>query len=145
MKRVLSVLCLVAVMLSINCVSAFAAENTNAVEIATVSADATMSTRATSPGLWYEEDMGYYGIHNFNVTPEKGANLNVWLKNSHPVWLTVYKTNFLGMYSKVYEERLAAGERDVRVDTNANGKKYLVKIQTDEGSGATMSILVYQN
>ena len=125
--------------------SAFATESTNAAEMETVSTNTTVSIRATSQGLWYEENVWYYGIHQFNVTPEKGANLNVWLKNNYPVWLTVYETNALGMYSKVYEERLGAGERDVRVDTNANGKKYLVKIQTDEGTGALMSFLVYQN
>lgn len=147
MKRFLSLLCSITLALSLTCVPAFAAEVDTVPESKTVVADFdnSISPAAESKGLWYEENLWFIDIHSFNVTPESGANLNVWLKNDNPVVLTVYKTNMFGGYSKVYgPTKFDAGERDVRVATNCNGKKFLVKYQSAL-DGSVMSTLVYQN
>lgn len=107
---------------------------------------------ATSKGLWYEENTSNWSgvsdaVYNAPVTPEKGAALNVWLKNDLPVSMQVYETNWYGGYTKVYQTSFSAGERDVKVVSNCNGKKYLVQLNRDISSvfAPTISILVYQN
>lgn len=110
---------------------------------ATVNANA-----ATSKGLWYEENSTSWGtfVHNATVTPEQGANLNVWLKNDAPVTLQVYKTNAFGGYTKVYQSgTIEAGERDIMVVTNCNGKRYLVQMNRKLNQTPTYSWLIYQN
>lgn len=150
MKRFISFLCSIVLALSMACVPVFAAENdpaqnTDEPKAGVTDFDNSISPFATSLGLWYEENLWFIDFHSFNVTPESGANLNVWLKNDNTVVLTVYKTNIFGGYSKVYgPTTFNAGERDVRVATNCNGKKYLVKFQSAI-DGSVMSTLVYQN
>ncbi len=147
MKRFISMLCSIALVMCMACVSTFAAENATIVDIneTEITDNSSVLPRATSKGLWYAENLWFIDTYSFNVTPESGANLNVWLKNDNPVLLTVYKTNAFGGYSKVYgATRFDAGERDVRVATNCNGKKFLVKFQSAI-DGSTISTLVYQN
>lgn len=147
MKKLLSLLCCLGILLSMSTTSVFAAntdyESAKTESIFTENANA--SQRATSKGLWYKENWWFIDTQSFTVPPESGANLNIWLKNDNPVTVTVYKTNALGTYSKVYGSKVfSAGERDVRVATNCNGKQYLVKL-TSAIDGSTVSILVYQN
>lgn len=105
----------------------------------------TVSPTATSKGLYYVEDLWFIDIYSFNVTPEKGARLNIWLKNDNPVIITVYKTNIFGLYSKVYgSTQFNAGTRDIIVEENCNGSKYLIKCQSAI-DGSIMSLLAYQN
>lgn len=145
MKKIISLLCCFAMLICVSAVPAFAAETSTSFVDADTANSYTISPMATSKGLWYEEDLTFIDIHSFNVTPEKGANLNIWLKNDNPVVVTVYKTNIFGGYSKVYgSTTFSAGERDVCVETNCNGKPYLVKFESAL-DGSTMSILVYQN
>ena len=152
MKRLFSLLCCLALMLCFSTTSVIAAERTKTytntdnakMEVVPVNIE-DVSMRATSKGLWYKENWWFIGTQSFNVTPESGANLNVWLKNDNPVTVTVYKTNVLGGYSKVYGSKVfQAGERDVRVATNCNGKKFLVRLESAL-DGSKISILVYQN
>ena len=104
-----------------------------------------------SKGLWYEENTTNWGgvagaVYNAPVTPEKGAALNVWLKNDAPVTMQVYETNWFGGYTKVYQSgTLEAGERDIKVVNKCNGKKYLVQLNRKLSNTTTISILVYQN
>lgn len=100
---------------------------------------------ATSKELWYRENIYFDYIENALVFPEKGSALNVWLKNtSGAVNITVYKTNAVGLYTKVYSQTFSEGERDVNVVSSCNGKQYLVKFTAAAG-GSIMSALVYQH
>lgn len=147
MKRFISVLCSIVLALGLTCLPASAAEveTTPESKSEVTDLDNSISLIAESKGLHYDEDLIFMDVYSFNVTPESGANLNVWLKNNNPIILTVYKTNIFGGYSKVYgPTKFDAGERDVRVAKNCNGKKFLIKYQPAI-DGSMMSTLVYQN
>ena len=139
MKKIISALCCIALMLTLSAVPVFAADNTTSTSV-----EESVITRATSRGLYYKDNMFFQGIHTCTVTPESGANLNIWLKNNNTVKVYVYKTNILGMYSKIYTQTFTAGERDVRVETKCNGKPYLVKLESAV-DGSIASFLIYQN
>ena len=154
MKKLVSVFCVLAMALSMFSATAFAAEPktvTDAEIISMEKNDFGVDTRATSKGLWYEENTTNWGgvagaVYNAPVTPEKGAALNVWLKNDAPVTMQVYETNWFGGYTKVYQSgTLEAGERDIKVVNKCNGKKYLVQLNRKLSNTTTISILVYQN
>lgn len=154
MKRLVSLLCVLAMAISMFSVAAFAAETkttkaTN-VEATTVSDD--VAGCATSKGLWYEENKQILvgGVDNMTVQPEKGANLRMWLKNSQGgVKIVVGYTNWLGQWVGMSEQTFAPGERDVLLVSNCNGKKYQVKLSLDNNNApyayADFSVLLYQN
>lgn len=145
MKKFITLLCCLSLMFSLNCVSVFAAEETaSPAPVETFQQPINVSDRATSLGLWYKENFFFMDTMSFTVTPEKGANLNIWMDNANTVGVVVYKTNMFGGYSQVYKESFGAGDRDVRVETKCNGKPYLVKFVSAIG-GTGMSALVYQN
>jgi len=137
MKKILALVCCLALMLSMSLFSvpAFAAE-----ESRTYTTTPEVPTRAQ--GLWYKDGLMIFGSYNATVTPTKGTNLNLWLKCDGPVKVTVYYTNALGGYTQTYQNTFQKGERDVRVVTNCNGKQTLVKFET---YGTTISALLYQN
>lgn len=155
MKKILAVFCTLAMALSMFSLNAFAAEpetSTALDEVAVTSAeDNTPVPYATSLGLWYEENTTNWtgvsnAVYNATVTPEKGAALNVWLKNNADVTMQVYETNWFGGWTKVYQSgTIGAGERDVKVVDNCNGKRYLVQLNRRLTEVPTISILVYQN
>lgn len=59
--------------------------------------------------------------------------------------MQVYETNLLGTYSKIYSTTFGPEERDVKVKTNCNSKKYLVQFNKRYDKSTTISLLVYQN
>lgn len=148
MKKNFLLLCVLVLMFGISSITVFAKENPNTnINILQTEMLNKISTRATSQGLWYQENYEFKNtnVYNAPVTPEKGAALNVWIKNDKEVSVQVYETNFFGGYSKVYERIFPAGEKDVRVKDSCNGKKYLVQINQRNNSNTKISLLVYQN
>lgn len=160
MKKLLSMFCCITMMLMVCAVPAFAAETTLGVEPQTYEAENTtsgdISGRATSQGLYYDEDAYLAGSPTsqeglrFEVTPEKGANLRVWLKVESgvaygPMRVSVAERNFLGIYTTVYSGSFNPGtDTDVLTRSNCNGKPYRVTLQATDLM-AKYSILVYQN
>lgn len=141
MKKFLSIMCCLALVLSFMAMPAFAMD---AISTNTVEAFEGISTRATTQGLWYRENL-YFETESVPVYPEEGSALNVWTNVIlGPINITVYKTNSLGGYTQVYSKDFAAGERDVNVVSNCNGGKYLVKFSAPAG-GAFMNALIYQH
>ena len=140
MKKFFTAMCLT-LALCFTSIPVFAADTSEvSSEIKTVE---ETSARAQQ-GLLYRENLWFMGIQQFTVTPSAGTTLNVWLKNDNPVKMTVYYTNAGGGYSTAYSTRsFAAGERDVTVAQNCNGKKYLIKFESAI-DGSTISFLAYQ-
>ena len=145
MKKILALVCSLAMLFGVT-TTAFATES---VDTSTSSLNEVLnqiSTRATSKGLWYVENYNMpSNVFNAPVTPEKGSNLNVWIKNNEEVSMQVYETNLLGTYLKIYSTTFGPGERDVKVKTNCNSKKYLVQFNKRYDKSTTISLLVYQN
>lgn len=160
MKRLLSMICCIAMMLTVCAMPALAAETTP-VPIAQTyevenAIDGGVSTRATSQGLYYKENAYLAGSPTsaeglqFEVTPEKGANLRIWLKVESgtaygPMKVTVSEKNFLGIYSTVYTGTFNTGtDTDVLTRSNCNGRSYRIMLQATD-LASKYSILVYQN
>ncbi len=148
MKKFLALVCSLAMIFGVT-TTAFAADSVDTSKSSIVALNEVsnqISTRATSKGLWYVENYNMpSNVYNAPVTPEKGSNLNVWIKNNEEVSMQVYETNLLGTYSKIYSTTFGPGERDVKVKTNCNGKKYLVQFNKRYNKSTTISLLVYQN
>lgn len=144
MKKMFAFLCSLALALSLLVTPAFAAEQSSVSNVSAVAASTSISPLATSQGLWYKENLAFFTVENAVVTPEKNSALNVWLKNTGTVTVTVYKTNFFGLWEKVYSTSFGSGERDVNVVPKCNGKKYMVKF-APPADGAVMSGLIYQH
>lgn len=149
MKKLISLFCSVMLICSLCSVTALAADTTSEVDAVAVEetdgASEGIVPFATSRGLWYEEDhtIYMYAVNNMTVTPEKGANLRIWLKNDAEVKITYARTVggvFVGMGTKTF----GPGERDVLLASNCNGSAYQVKM-TCTGMMAKYSVLLYQN
>lgn len=143
MKKVIAVICSLVMALGMS-TSVFAADNADVV----VAQEETenVSMLAAQQGLWYVENYNMpNNVYNAPVTPANGSSLNVWVKNNQEVSMQVYETNWLGTYTQIYSTKFGPGERDVRVKTGCNGKKYLVQFNKRAGSSTTISVLVYQN
>lgn len=106
--------------------------------------ETTISTFMTprQQGLWYQEETFFLGLVNAHVTPTKGSELRVWVKSDNAIRVTVYKTNAIGTYTQVFSSQYKAGERDISVVSNCNGKEYVVQFRNDDG--VTASALVYE-
>lgn len=144
MKKILASLCCLALIFSLSAIPTFAAESFTANETV-ITAQNEISPLAATQGLWYREDLYFATNVTTVVTPASGAALNLWLKNSGYIKVTVYKTNALGTYSKVYSNTFSgSGERDVNVVSSCNGKNYLVKFEP-AADGSVMSALLYQH
>lgn len=148
MKKILALVCSLAMLFGVT-TTAFAAESVDTSTSSIVALNEVsnqISTRATSKGLWHVENYNMpSNVYNAPVTPEKGSNLNVWIKNNEEVSMQVYETNLLGTYSKIDSTTFGPGERDVKIKTNCNSKKYLVQFNKRYDKSATISLLVYQN
>lgn len=147
MKKIIALLCSLTLVFSLFSISTFAASAETSDGVTAVNAESSVGTRATSLGLWYEEDMFLVatGIQNMPVTPEKGANLRMWLDHTGgPVEITVAYTNWYGGYTHLKTVTYQPGERDVLLVENCNGKKYLVQM-TAPDLYVSYSILLYQN
>ena len=149
MKKIISIFCSIMLICSLCSVTALASntdckEDTRVVEKAEETSN-MIATFATSKGLWYEENRTIYegAVDNMTVTPDKGANLRIWLKNDQPVKIAYAKT-FLGQFVGVGEKVFHPGERDVLLVSNCNGKTYQVKM-TPVNMYAGYSVLLYQN
>ena len=144
MKKILAILCCLALVFSLSAIPTFATETSdpNTAEVAT---DNSVVSRAATQGLWYRENLYFATNVTTVVTPESGSALNLWLKNSGYVKVTVYKTNALGIYSSVFSQTFSSsGERDINVVSSCNGKNYLVKFEPAM-DGSVMSALLYQH
>lgn len=144
MKKMFAFLCSLALAMSLLVTPAFAAEQSSVSDVSAVASSTSISPLATSQGLWYKEDIVFFFAENAVVTPEKNSALNVWLKNTGSVTVTVYQTNIVGLWSQVYSTKFSSGERDVNVVAKCNGKKYMVKF-TPDTDGSKMSALIYQH
>lgn len=147
MKKIVALLCSLTLVFSLFSVSTFAASAETSNDVVAVNPESSAGARATSLGLWYEEDMLLVatGIQNMPVTPEKGANLRMWLDHTGgPVQITIAYTNWLGGYTHLDTLTFEPGERDVLLVENCNGKKYLVQM-TAPDLYVSYSILLYQN
>lgn len=147
MKKFISLLGTLCLALSLIAVPVFAAEPSTEVNgVESVSEINDVTPRATSKGLYYVENvtLANQDVHNCTVTPDEGANLRIWLKNSEgPVTVNVAYTNWLGQWVGFYSQTFQPGERDVLIKSGCNGKRYQVKLSTSTYAG--YSILVYQN
>lgn len=153
MKKFVSLLCCMAMLFTL-CTSAFAAEpeqtSTSAdVAVVNVLGGSGISPQAESKGLAYIENQQILqtgGVMNFKVTPEKGAHLRIWLKNTEgPVKVNVMYTNIIGTWSNVGDPvTYGVGERDNIFVNSCNGKPYLVQVAATD-LWAIYSMLVYQN
>lgn len=142
MKKILAIVCCIAIIFSFSAISTFAAETP---DTTVVVSDNTNASRATTQGLWYREDLYFATNVTTVVKPDSGSTLNLWLKNSGYVKVTVYKTNALGTYSSVFSQGFyGSGERDITVVSSCNGKNYLVKFEP-AADGSVMSALLYQH
>lgn len=142
MKKILAIVCCIAIIFSFSAISTFAAETP---DTTVVESNNTNVSRATTQGLWYREDLYFATNVTTVVKPDSDSTLNLWLKNSGYVKVTVYKTNALGTYSSVFsQEFYGSGERDITVVSSCNGKNYLVKFEP-AADGSVMSALLYQH
>lgn len=147
MKKIVSLLCSLAMVFSMFSVPIYAAEIENTTEATAIEKSSEAIGRATSQGLWYEENKTILapGVNNMTVQPEKGANLRLWLKNSNgPVRIAVAYTNALGFWVEISDTVYQPGERDVLLVSNCNGKRYQVKLSPTD-LYADYSVLLYQN
>lgn len=135
MKKILGIICTLVMVLGLVNTAAFAKDDSEAIPY------------ADYKGLWYVENYTINSglVYNATVTPDKGSTLNVWLENSQEVSLQVYETNWIGGYTKIYQNSFGAGVRDVEVKSNCNGKKYLVQLNRRADQTPTISLYVYQH
>lgn len=145
MKKIVSLLCTLALAVSLFTVPVFAAEASetsdyNVVE-KTNAQTGGASVYATSKGLYYLEDkqLTYSGDYTFTVTPEAGANLRIWTDIQDGDMRIVVKRGL----TTVYDNSFSAGERDVLITSNCTGGTYTVTLSTTTWS--IFSLLAYQN
>ena len=144
MKKILAILCCLALVFSLSATPIFAAESSS-FDANAVTIDNSVVSRAATQGLWYQESLYFATNVTAVVTPESGSALNLWLNNSGYVRVTVYKTNVLGTYTSVFSQTFSgSGERDINVVSSCNGKNYLVKFEPAM-DGSVMSALIYQH
>ena len=147
MRKLISLLCSLALVFTMISIPAYASETKSANDGVTFEKSSKSILKATSRELWYEENVGITatGVDNMTVQPDKGANLRMWLKNTDgPVRIAVAYTNWLGFWVQISDTVYQPGERDVLLVSNCNGRRYQVKLSpTDIYAG--YSILLYQN
>lgn len=151
MKKFVSLLCSIAMLFSL-CTVAFAVdvEATEPADVAVMSVndDGNASPQAESRGLYYAEDVTGFGsvdgtLNWHAVTPDKGANLNVWTKNTGAK-ITVYVRKGLTVKQRTYNPNDPVNGRDTCFFTNCSGT-YYVAVNIEPPDWGTYSILVYQN
>ena len=150
MKKLVSVLCTLALALSMFSVPVFAtstekAPNFEAMEIInTESATSVESvSRANPRDLYYEQNhfLVNQDVQRIVVTPTKGRKLRMWIKTDNPVNVDAEYTNIFGLWHGFYDRDLS-GEQDVLITDSCDGKPYRISIRTS--TWATYSILLYE-
>lgn len=150
MKKLVSVLCTLALALSMFSVPVFAtstekAPNFEAMEIINTESETSVASvsRANPRDLYYEQNhfLVNQDVQRIVVTPTKGRKLRMWIKTDNPVNVDAEYTNIFGLWHGFYDRDLS-GEQDVLITDSCDGKPYRISIRTS--TWATYSILLYE-
>lgn len=150
MKKLVSVLCTLALALSMISVPVFAASTEKVPDFETMEItntegemSVTSVSRANPRDLYYEQNhfLVNQDVQRIVVTPTKGRKLRMWIKTDNPVKVDGEYTNVLGLWHGFYSQNLS-GEQDVLITSNCDGKPYRISIRTS--TWATYSILLYE-
>ena len=115
-------------------VPAFAAE-TSSVETKSVSSTYAQNGLLYRTGVTPPTGGVYYA-----VTPRQGAKLNVWVKPTNGVRVSVCHAN--DKYNILYTRHFS-GETDAQVLSNCDGGTYWVSFYNDGGNGS-VDFLIYE-